>query len=127
MDKIAEELGLQPLTNETPFDKQLVIVHHKSDERNVDDDFIQARESLKTLITSGTEMIKDLAYLAKQSESARTYEVLTTYMKTMADLNVSLMDVHKKRKDILDKKVQTEELANTKFAYIGTIEDINYE
>ena len=41
-----------------------------------------------------------LAKVAKESESPRAYEVLGGYLKTLAEVNKQLMDLHKVKRDI---------------------------
>lgn len=66
----------------------------------VDDDYEYARNNLRSLIDNGKDVIDNLAFLAKEGESPRTYEVLGQLIKTLAETNKDLLDLAKKKKDI---------------------------
>jgi hypothetical protein len=46
-------------------------------------------------------VLDDLIALAKTAESPRAYEVVSTMLKTFADLELNIMDLHKKRIEVL--------------------------
>ena len=127
MDQISEELGLVPLDSGTSFDERVMVIHHEEPDDNVEDDFIRTRETLNTLLENGAKMVPELARLAKQTESARMFEVLSTYMNTLNTIAMNNIDIHKKRKDALMKQELKEPQVEKKFAYIGAIEDIQYD
>lgn len=69
----------------------------KEDSETVKDiDF--AKENIKDIIQQGRTSIRDLMNLASQGESARSYEVLSTLMKTMLDANKDYVDLSVKKK-----------------------------
>lgn len=61
----------------------------------VSDDAAAARMNIRTLIAQGATAVTEMMVLAKQSNSPRAYEVLSTLMKTMAEMNHDLMGMHK--------------------------------
>lgn len=61
----------------------------------VSDDAAAARTNIRTLIAQGATAVTEMMVLAKQSNSPRAYEVLSTLMKTMAEMNHDLMGMHK--------------------------------
>jgi len=70
----------------------------------VDDDYEYARKNLRSLIDNGKDVMDNLAFLAKEGESPRTYEVLGQLIKTLAETNKDLLDLAKKKKDIQYEK-----------------------
>lgn len=71
---------------------------------NTVDDYEYARNNLKGLIENGKDAMENILFLAKEGESARTYEVVGQLIKTLADTNKDLLDLAKKKKDIQYEK-----------------------
>jgi len=62
--------------------------------------------------------------VARESEHPRAFEVLSTMMKNMADVNDKLMDLNKKNKDI-NQKDEPKQLGNTtNNLFVGTTTDL---
>jgi hypothetical protein len=57
-----------------------------------------ARKNIKDIIVKGGESLDEILALAKQSESARSFEVASTLMKTLLDANKDFVDMSMKRK-----------------------------
>jgi hypothetical protein len=68
------------------------------------DDYEYARNNLKGLIENGKEAMENILFLAKEGESARTYEVVGQLIKTLADTNKDLLDLAKKSKELKTEK-----------------------
>lgn len=73
------------------------------EDHGLDEDAVQARQNIKTLIETGNQALAEALDLAIQSESPRAYEVLTNLINTLADLNSRVIDVHGKTADIKKK------------------------
>ncbi len=69
-------------------------------DQNAQDDYEEVRGNLKQIIQDGGDAVDSLTKVAKESESPRAYEVLGGYLKTLADVNKQLMDLHKQKRDI---------------------------
>jgi hypothetical protein len=91
-DKIASFLDIEPMT-EKP--KQEVIPPSKEN-----DDYEYARRNLYDVIEKGADALEEIIDIAKQSESARAFEVATNLMKTMVDANKDLVMLAKTKKEI---------------------------
>lgn len=63
-----------------------------------DTDF--ARDNMKSLIDIGNKAIKKLFDVSKESESARSFEVLSNMLKTVGDLNKDLLELQKAKKEL---------------------------
>lgn len=71
---------------------------------NVDNDFEYARQTYHDIIAKGSAALDDMMEVARATEHPRAFEVLSTMMKTLADVNGNLLDLHKKKKDIRVKQ-----------------------
>jgi|TARA_R110000744_G_scaffold52078_1_gene111737 hypothetical protein len=67
---------------------------------NVDNDFEYARQTYHDILVKGSAALEDMIEVARSTEHPRAFEVLSGLMKTMADVNGNLLDLHKKKKDI---------------------------
>lgn len=81
------------------------------------------RQNLYDLLEKGHGAIDELLAVADQSQHPRAYEVLATMIKTMADTNRDLLDLHQKKKTLIDKEVQPEGTVNNNL-YIGSTKDL---
>ena len=70
------------------------------DSDNTDNDFKFARDTYYNILVKGSEAMDDMMEVARSTEHPRAFEVLSTMMKTMADVNNNLLDLHKKKKDL---------------------------
>lgn len=66
------------------------------------EDYSLGRSTLRNLIDTGVSSLEDMKDLARQSESPRAYEVMSTMMKTIAEMTKDLYDLQKKTKDLKD-------------------------
>jgi len=67
---------------------------------NIDNDFEYSRQMYYKLLTKGEEALDDMMDVARATEHPRAYEVFSTLMKNVSDINDKLMDMHKKKKDL---------------------------
>lgn len=73
---------------------------------NLDNDFEYSRQVYYSLLTKGEAALERMIDVADATEHPRAYEVLGTLMKNMSDINDRLMDLHKKKKEILRRDVK---------------------
>jgi hypothetical protein len=96
---LSDALGIEHIAPEQP--KQEIIAYEEpqllSDE---DEDYVLARRVLRNLITKGNDAIEEISEIARQNESARGYEVVSTLIKTVADTTKDLYNVQKMKKDL---------------------------
>ena len=91
-----------------------------------DNDFEYARQTYHNILAKGSEAMEEMMEVARATEHPRAFEVLATTMKTLADVNGSLLDLHKKKKDI-DKKDQPLALpagGTTNNLFVGSTTDL---
>lgn len=64
------------------------------------EDYSLGRDTLRNLIDTGVSSLEDMKDLARQSESPRAYEVMSTMMKTIAEMTKDLYELQKKTKEL---------------------------
>lgn len=84
-----------------PVEASYEEVTDASEDINKDIEF--ARENTIGLIAQSQEAIDELLLIAKQSQHPRAFEVVANLLKTSADLNSDLLNIHKKKQDLTGK------------------------
>lgn len=86
-------------------------------------DYALVQENLKALIGNGNVALESALKVATESDSPRAFEVVAILLKTMADLNNNVLDVHKKAKDTTSTgKTEVKQTNNSVF--IGSTKDL---
>lgn len=94
-DIISQSLGVDPLDQPAKITQVLpALKAHKND------DYEYARQNLYDIIEKGNDALEHIVDIAKQSESARAFEVVTNLIKTMAETNKDLLQLAKAKKEI---------------------------
>tara|TARA_R110001592_G_scaffold99748_4_gene283930 strand:- start:152 stop:610 length:459 start_codon:yes stop_codon:yes gene_type:complete len=123
-DKIAENLGMRPLSEIREEELAAAPVVVEAEEVlpavtvNVEDDenlkdLTKVRENIEGVIELGNEAVREMLEIAKQSESARGFEVVSTLMKTLLDANKDFADVSTKKKFAIEEINAPKEAAQT--------------
>ena len=68
------------------------------EKQQLENDYTYARQNLYQIIESGGSALDELVHLAKASESARAYEVVSQLVKTLSDANKDLLEIQNKVK-----------------------------
>ena len=92
-------------------------------DRSADKDFNEVRRSLKDIIDRGTEAIDGILQVASETESPRAYEVAAQMIKTVADANKDLLEIHKKIKDIKKENTTVNNTTNNSL-FLGSTKDL---
>jgi hypothetical protein len=101
-----------------PFDQKRFLPP-ESKEFSTDLDY--ARKNILELIENGQKGLENMIDIADQSQHPRAYEVLSTYLKTLADLNKSLLDVSEKKKNQKEEGKQVDQKGNiTNNLFVGS-------
>lgn len=104
-DIISQSLGIDPLEDTGKLTQVLPAIKAQKN-----DDYEYARRNLYDIIEKGNDALEHIVDIAKQSESARAFEVVTNLIKTMAETNKDLLALAKTKKDL--EKVETPEQKN---------------
>jgi hypothetical protein len=100
------------------------IIHHTDITKNVQDDYQQVREELKTMLTKGSGLVDKLITVAQESESPRAFEVAGGYLKQLAELGETLLKINKDADLIINtnKENNTNNEDTEEYAYVGSTE-----
>lgn len=90
---------------------------------NFQKDYEMVQSNLKDLIGNGNLALESALKVATESDSPRAFEVVAILLKTMADLNNNVLDVHKKAKDTTSQN-KTEVKQTNNSVFIGSTKDL---
>ena len=99
-EKLSELFDVEPMQIESS--KQEILPLDNANTVESDADF--ARKNIRDLIQKGGFAVEDLLQVAKHSESPRAYEVAANMIKNLSDLNKDLLEVQKRKKDLVVEK-----------------------
>ena len=95
-DVIANKLNAI-LGIEVEEDNKLIEISQEQPSTDYDEDFEFARSNMKEISKVGMNAIKELSYVARDSQTPRIYEVLSKMMKDVSDINATIIDNHSKK------------------------------
>lgn len=108
MTDIDKSLGLRNITDVEIIDMAPTKNEVKPyvPQTTAEEDFDYARANLKDAIDQGNQALEQLIDIADQSQHPRAYEVVSTLINTIVNANKDLLDLSKKKKEIMaaDKK-----------------------
>jgi predicted house-cleaning noncanonical NTP pyrophosphatase (MazG superfamily) len=101
MDEILEITSLVPTSEIKPESTTRVIPQNGKDD---DIDYNYARENYYNLIERNQDAVEEMLEIAKQSEHARSFDVVGQLIKAGLDANEALMKLHKTKKELSIEK-----------------------
>ena len=109
-----------------PAPKAIEVINTPHEDSDADADYNLSRRTFRELIEKGNSAMESLTDLAKESESPRAYEVLSTMMRTIADTTKDLYDLQKKQKELKSdgKKVEATSVNVEKAVFVGSTADL---
>ena len=110
-DKLQRALSLVPMDDIEPI------------ETETQQDFQIARSNLHGILMSGQEALNRMVDLADQSQHPRAYEVVATLINALTQANKDLLDLSKKKKDIIGN-AQEEKKTVTNNLFVGSTADL---
>jgi predicted transcriptional regulator len=87
-------------------------------------DYEYSRDNYYELIEKGKGALENMIEVARESEHPRAYEVLSTLMKNISDINDKLMDLNKKNKDINKEDVKQIAGTTNNNIFLGSTADL---
>jgi len=66
------------------------------------DDFKAVRSTYRKLLKEGEAALEGIAIVAEEGQEPRAYEVFGNLLKTLADINTQLFDIHSKKKKLAE-------------------------
>lgn len=113
-ENLSKLFDIQPLT-----EQEIDLVPTSTAE----DDFIFARQNIRTLAEQGQVAVNEILHVAKATQHPRAFEVAATLIKNMSDINKDLMELQKKKNDLLPKKEET--IVNVdKAVFVGSTKEL---
>ena len=85
-------------------------------------DFEFARQNIRSILEKGSVALDKMLEVADLSQHPRSYEVVSTLMKSLADTNKDLLELAEKKNRIEKAKTQTETQTINNNLYISTTE-----
>ena len=116
-DKISKALSTSYKSDVEKVKKEVKDI--KLSEDKTENDFNITRRNLKELIDRGSEAIDGILKIASEGDQPRAYEVAATLIKTVAEVNTDLMDLHKKMADMDKTEVNVNNTTNNAI-YVGS-------
>ena len=110
-DKLQRALSLVPMDDIEPI------------ETETQQDFQVARSNLHGILISGQEALNRMVDLADQSQHPRAYEVVATLINALTQANKDLLDLSKKKKDIIGN-TQEEKKTVTNNLFVGSTAEL---
>src|SRR3990167_4277057 len=84
-----------PAVGETTFPPEPIV---KS--TPIEDDMTLARNTLRTLLSQGSDAAEKILSIAQDSEQPRAFEVASEFLKSVSDVAKDLMELQKRRKEL---------------------------
>ena len=122
-DPISEALNLAPSDEPKPKAKEIQTnntypISSTFDERKRD--YQMVRDNLKHIIETSGVAIDGILNVASEGESPRAYEVVSQLIKTTLEANESLVDLHKKIKDI-EKEISRTQINKATMSHLCSL------
>lgn len=118
-DPISDSLGIEPLAQSAKITSVLPAV-----KAEVNNDYEYARRNLYDIIEKGSHALDDIIDIAKQSESARAFEVVTNLIKTMAEANKDLMSLAKTKKELDQENISGDGKTVNNNLFVGSTTEL---
>ena len=87
-------------------------------------DYRSVRTNLHDIIDRGNDAIDGILQVASEGESPRAYEVAAQMIKTVADANKDLIELHEKMKKIRSDMPQTQKNVTNNSLFVGSTKEL---
>jgi len=116
---------------ETSFESTAPIVSDKNKEiikgveEKIDVDYSVVRQNLYELVDTGKDAVEHILSVAKAGDSPRAYEVVSQLLKTVAEMNKDILEVHDKAKKIKEDSFNmTQKNTTNNTIYVGSTSEL---
>lgn len=94
-------------------------------ERDLSADYTTVRKNLRELVECGKGALDGIMTVALEGDSPRAYEVVAQMIKTLADANREVLDLHDRVKKIRKQDITTNNVSNTNNSiYVGSTKEL---
>jgi len=121
-EKLSEALDINFEKETTQIIKKTENLPVKRSE-DVEKDYGLVRGNIRELIKTGEEAIDGILRVATEGDHPRAYEVAAQMIKTVAEMNHDLIDLHKKMKDIKKEETTINQTTQNSL-YVGSTSDL---
>ena len=119
-DRLTKVFDLEPIEGELISQGKVI----PPKDNPIETDYDNARTNLYTLLSQGEEALFSALNVAKQSESARAFEVVGNLIKQLADINHQLVELHTKHRAVTVKTEDTTKVITNNNLFCGTTNDL---
>ena len=127
IEGLSDALNTEFEAKDLPMRKQtevnIVPLDSEKLEKDLTKDYANVRGNMKELIDQGQCAIDGILSVASDTDSPRAYEVAAQMIKTVAEMNKDLLDLHSKMKNIRQENV-TVNNNTTNALYVGSTSDL---
>lgn len=128
-EKSMEEIfDVIPKSDTKPAPVPVVVPKQKTDglDLDLDEDYQEARDTLKSLVTKGNHAIDHLLSIASETEHPRAFEVVATLIKNTAEANEKLLNMQKQMRDMKGLTKKDSGGVNVdKAIFVGSTSELN--
>lgn len=128
-EKSMEEIfDVIPKSDTKPAPAPVVVSKQKTDglDLDLDEDYQEARDTLKSLVTKGNHAIDHLLSIASETEHPRAFEVVATLIKNTAEANEKLLNMQKQMRDMKGLTKKDSGGVNVdKAIFVGSTSELN--
>jgi hypothetical protein len=95
-------------------------------EKDLKTDYEVVRDNLKELVDMGKNALDGVIQVAQEGDQPRAYEVVAQLIKTLAETNRELMDLHNRVKTIrkIDQSVTNNNTTTNQSIYVGSTKEL---
>ena len=122
-EKLSEALDTEFESEAKQIESKRKVTQIQVNAPDSEKDYWLVRKNMKELIKQGEEAIDGILNVAVQGDAPRAYEVAAQMIKTVADVNKDLIDLHKKVKEINKEEVNINNTTNQSI-YVGSTSDL---
>ena len=126
-ETLSEALDIEPIEFEIvePVVQPTTEVVVSTTGNIVDEDADFARNNIRGLIGKANTALDNLLNVANASEHPRAYEVAAGLIKNLADLNKDLLDIQKKKRDLVPQEASSVKNVNVdKAVFVGSTAEL---
>lgn len=119
-DPISKALDLTPLSQLQQQELTVVPATSTADVEQITDDFEYARGNLISVIEKGQEALTGIVDVAGMSQHPRSFEVVATLINAVTSANKDLLELQKKKKELLRKDEQSGPTTQNNNLFVGS-------
>ncbi len=121
-DNLNKLFNMEPV-KEIKKEDLLPVIQPEAVEKR-ENDFDLARDTMRNMVVKNEAVIEDLIHLARNSESARAFEVVGKLVEAQTNLAKGLMELHKQKKDVDGENADQNIKTQNNIVFAGSTADL---